>query len=74
MPRSLPTSAVAHLVGFAGDDIYAVFPSVVGMLKMLCILVGMDLKDSTSLFVFFGNGMCRAVLLVTLHPALCSLG
>ena len=52
---------------------YAVFPSVVGMLKMLCILVGMDLKDSTSLIVFFGNGMCMAGLLVTLHPALCSL-
>ena len=30
-------------------------------------------KDSTSLVVLFGNGMCRAGLLVTLHTALCSL-
>ena len=45
--------AVAYLAGFAGDDIFAVFPSVVvGMLKMRCILVGMDLKDK--------SGMCKA--------------
>ena len=64
--------AVACWAGFAGDDIYAVFPSVVGTLKMLRILVGV--KDSVSLIVFIGKGMCRAVVLVTLHPALCSLG
>ena len=55
-----------YLAGFVGDDIYPVFPSVVGMLKMLCMLVGMDLKDSTSLIVFFGNGSARLVLLVTM--------
>ena len=48
-------------------------PFCVNMLKMLGILVGMDLKDNTSLVVFFGNGMCKAGLLVTLHLALCSL-
>ena len=62
--RSLPTSAVAYLAGYAGDDIFAVFPSVVvGMLKMLGILVGMDQKDSLQRhgdFVVMDSGMCKA--------------
>ena len=72
-PRSLPTSAAACAwLVFLVTIFYAVFSSVVDMLKILGILVGMDQKDSTSLVVFFGNGMCRAGLLVTLHPAVCS--
>ena len=72
-PRSLPTSAAACAwLVFLVTIFYAVFPSVVDMLKILGILVGMDQKDSTSLVVFFGIGMCRAGLQVTLHPAVCS--
>ena len=70
--RCLADLAVAYLAGFAGDDICAVFPSVVGMLKMRRILVGMNLKDSTSL-VFFSSGMCKAGSARYVAPALCSL-
>ena len=72
--RSLPTSAAACTWLVLWVTIFhAVFPSVLGMLKMLGILVGMDQNDSTSLIVFFCNGTRRAGLLVTLHPAVCSL-
>ena len=73
-PRSLPTSAAACAwLVFRVTIFHAVFPAAIDMLKMLGILVGMDQKDSTTFVVFLGNGMCRAGLLVTLHPALCSL-
>ena len=64
--------ACACLVLLGDDTFRAVFTSVVDMLKMLGILVGMDQKDSSSLVVLFGNGTCRAGLLVALHSALCS--
>ena len=45
---------VVYLGGFAGDDIYAVFPSVVvGRTGMLGILVGMDQKDRYAFSLLF---------------------
>ena len=55
------------------DAIHAVFPSVVGMLKMLGTLVGLDEKDSTSLVVFFGKGMCTVGSAGSMQFVLCSL-
>ena len=48
LPRSSSNATVAYLAGFAGDDFYAVFPSVVvGRTGMIGICVGMDQKDFT---------------------------
>ena len=60
-PRSSSNAAVAHLAGFAGDDIFAVFPSVVvGRTRMLGIMVVMDQKGCIAFFVAYA----RLVLLV----------
>ena len=46
LPRSSSNATVAYLAGFAGDDFYAVFPSVVvGRTGMIGICVGVDQKD-----------------------------
>ena len=73
-PRSLTTSAAACTwLVLRVTSFHAVFPSVVGMLKMLAILVGMDQRDSTSLVVFFGNGMCTVGSVGSMQIVLCSL-
>ena len=57
--------------GFAGDFTpRAVLSSLVGWLMMLGIMAGMVRMDSYAL----GSDMFKAVLLVAMHLALCSLG
>ena len=58
--------------GFAGGDAPRVmFPYVVVRPEMLCIMADMDQKDST-LCANLAVACVSLVLLVTLHPALCS--
>ena len=58
--------------GFAGGAAPRVmFPSVVGRPVMLCIMADMDQKDST-LRATLAVACVSLVLLMTLHPALCS--
>ena len=59
-PRSSSFQAAACVAGFPGDDISHCVPFCLDMLKMLGILIGMDQKDSTSLVVLFGYGVCMA--------------
>ena len=71
-PRSC-AGACAWLV-LTGDDISRCF----SLLWLQCSRCSASWSVSTtravrSLVVLFDNGMCRAGLLVTLHPALCSL-
>ena len=62
VPRSLPTSAVAYMAGFAGDDIFAVFLSVVVGRPMAVV----DQKES-----LLAVACARLVLLVFSLRTLC---
>ena len=53
-------SCTLAMLGFPGYvPLRAVFPSVVDRPEMLCIMAGMYQKESSSLVVNHGSGMCR---------------
>ena len=59
-PRSSSNAAVAYLAGFAGDDFYALFPSVfVGRTGILGILVCMDQKVFSRFPVVHTSTVCN---------------
>ena len=68
-PRSSSGAAVAYSAGFAGDDIFAVFPSVfVGRTGTLGIMVVMDQKDCIA---FFWAVACARLVLLVFYTSRC---